>query len=348
MSMEEQDLLKSAVIEFAEKNILNNATKIEKEGIPPDLVKSLASQGFLGASISTDLGGSGIDRTGYLVILKELASYSPSVSALILATSSISASLIGDSDPEMVRKLASGDFVPAVSLWPVLEGSGNAGSVKKQGNRLSGVRRFVMGSSDRCLVLDTDDDELVLVKGGYSLEDEEHHLSFRGFGYGKARIDSSDYLSLGSGGGKKIAGILESMDLEVAAVALGIARGAIQKAVEYTKVRKTFDRPLSDYGPVANNLSRLLAEIRMGEYSLKDVETMGPADQLMAKIFAVDLSKRATKFALQYHGGYGYIEDFGIEKYYRDAVGLSVVFQRPRQDAMRLSQHVFGGKSGYL
>ncbi len=346
MSIEEQDILRSAVIEFAEKNIANSAVSIERAGITDDLAAALAAQGFLGAALPAEVGGAGIDRQGYAVILKELAAYSPSVSALVLITGSVAGKLLKKDG--LLGKIATGEEAFAVSLWPATDGSGDAGELKISGNRITGTRRYVIGRPGGCMAAVTDDGKLVLVKSGFTLSDEDHHLSFRGLSYSVATVESGDYEVISSNGKETMESILSGMDLEIAAIALGIARGALAKTVDYTKVRKTFEKPLKDYSTVANNISRLMSELRVAEVALQASGDLNETEILMLKTHSTDLAKRATKYSLQYHGGYGYIEDFGVEKFYRDAVGLTILLENQAADGMRLSKEVFGEKSGYL
>jgi len=137
------------------------------------------------------------------------------------------------------------------------------------------------------------------------------------------------------------------MDLEVAAVLLGIASGALNKAVEYSKSRTTFEHPLKDYQPVAFGLSDLRAEEELVRDFVYDVGG-GTAAKEMARIKAAALAKRATNQALQVHGGYGYFEDFGIEKFYRDAMAFSILFNRGTEEMERLSNQIFGSRAGFL
>ncbi len=348
MSMEETDLLKSAVVEFSEKNISNNATAFERGGIPAEVVKAVAAQGFLGAAIPADSGGSGIDRSGYSVILRQLAVYSPSVSALVLITSSIASAALAKAAPDLLPDIASGNRLVGVDLSTAMDTKIERGALKISGSRIRGTVRYVLNGSGDLLIAMTSDGKLVVVDGGIQATPEEHHLSFRGLAYTKVKVDSGNFRILDEHGKDALLKIADSIDLEVASLALGIARGALNKVVEYTKVRKTFERPLKDYGPVADNISRLMSELRMAELNLESSEAMRDEEILMLKILSVDIAKRATKYALQYHGGYGYIEDFGVEKYYRDAAGLSILFQSPYRDAMRVAKAVYGEKSGYL
>ncbi len=349
MSSEEQDMLKSAVRDFAQKAIVDRVMAIEHDGIDDELLKSLAAQGFLAARFPEKYGGSGIGKDGYLAILEELAWFSPSVAALVMATNSIVAPLIGDQDPELMGKIASGEVRVAVSVSPVLHGTNDDAGLKKTENSLKGsVKTALSSGGDVLIALSGSDDTLYLIRDGISHSGTDQYLSFRGLRYGSLSVDSSDFMALSPDGRKTLGKVLDSADLEVAAIALGIAKGALDKAVDYVKVRKTFERPLKDYGPVSSTLSGLIAEHEVLSRYLGNLDSSSDRENLVVKTLSVDLTKRATKYSLQFHGGYGYIEDTGVEKFYRDAVGLSILFQRPHSDSQRLAEEIFGDKSGYL
>ena len=349
MSSEEQDILKSAVQEFAQKSLLNNLLKVERDGIDDSIVRALATQGFIGSRIPEKYGGSGIDQSGYLVVLEELATFSPSISALVMLTGSVFARLVGDMDPEAVRRVASGEAMASVAFDSILEGSTTAEGLKESGKSLIGERKHILNANPDYLISEAGGSgSLYLIKGGIEVQEEDQVLSFRGIKLGTARVNCSTCVKLADDGKERLAEVMDSLDLEISAIALGISRGALQKVIEYTKVRKTFDKPLKDYGPVASTISRLMSEQRVLEMALHNQEIDEAKEKLMIKILAVDLAKRASKYALQFHGGYGYIEDFGVEKYYRDAMGLSILLQRSRSDNQRLAKEIFGEKSGYL
>lgn len=349
MSTEEQDMLKSAVREFAQKAIVDKALKIEHDGIDQELLKSLAAQGFLAARFPEKYGGSGIGQDGYLAILEELATFSPSVAALVMVTNSLVAPLIGDGDAELMSNIAAGNVRVALSVSPVLQGNTEEGELSKTGNSVKGtVKNAICSNGDVLIALSGSDDTVYLVKNGLKVKGEDQTLSFRGLKYGSVEVDSSDFIPLVSDGKKALGKLLDNADLEVAALSLGTAKGALDKAVDYVKVRKTFERPLKDYGPVASNLSQLIAEHEVLSKYLGNLENVSDKEKLVVKTLSVDLTKRATKYSLQYHGGYGYVEDTGVEKFYRDAVGISILFQRPHSDSQRLATEVFGERSGYL
>lgn len=349
MSMEEQDLLRSAVKEFAQKSIQDRALSIEHQGVDKALLQSLASQGFLGARLPEKYGGSGIDLHGYLAILNELATFSPSVAALVMLVNSVQAPLIGDLEPEVLKKLAAGEATVATSLSDILEGSWTATTLQKDGPGFRGVvKSSSLHKGEYAISLNREDGRLYLFRSGIKALEEDPGLSFRGLSNGSLEITSADYTVLSEKGEETLKSVVDNLDLEIAAIALGTAKGALDKAIEYVKVRKTFERPLKDYGPVASGLSRIMAEYLSLSSFLDTVDENDARARLAVKILAVDMAKRATKASLQYHGGYGYIEDFGVEKFYRDAMGLSILFQRPHHDSMRLSKEIFGEKSGYL
>lgn len=349
MTAEEQDLLRSAVREFAQKAIEGNALKIEHEGVDENLLKSLAAQGFLAARFPEKYGGSGIGKDGYLAILEELATFSPSVAALVMVNNSIIAPLIGDTDPGLMGRIASGEARVSVSVSPVLPGNDGKTSLEKSGSSLRGsVKGAVSSGGNMLIALSGQDDTLYLIRDGISRGETDQSLSFRGLDYGTIGVDSSSFTPLSTDGRKKLERILDGADLEIAALALGIAKGALDKAVEYVKVRKTFQRPLKDYGPVSSVLSRLIGEYEVLNHYLGNIEEGSDKAALIVKTLSTDLAKRATKYSLQFHGGYGYTEDLGVEKFYRDAAGLSILFQRPHGDSLRLAEEIFGEKSGYL
>lgn len=348
MSTEEQDMLKSAVKEFSQKSIVDKVLKIEHEGIDQDLLRSLATQGFLGARLPEKFGGSGITQDGYIAILEELASFSPSVAALVMLTNSFIAPLVGDNDPELMGRIASGEIRVALSLSPVLPGNTEETRLVKSGDSLEGTVKDAVCSDGDVLIALASDDNIYLVKDGLKSGDADQTLSFRGLKYGNITVHSRNFVSLASDGRKTLGKIMDGADLEVSALALGTTRGALDMVIEYVKVRKTFERPLKDYGPVASTLSNLVAEHEVLSRYLSNLENPSDREKLVVKTLSVELVKKATKYALQYHGGYGYVEDTGVEKFYRDAVGMSILFQRPHSNSQRLALEVFGDKSGYL
>ncbi len=351
MMAEEYQLLRSNVRDFAQKNIDSIAVKIEQEGLSPETARSMASQGFLGARIPTEYGGTGLDERGYMIVLEELARCSPSAAVRVLITNSLFLPLVMASEKsrEILRDVVTAKTNVAVDHCGPLEGHGRTSGVVIEDGRARGRVDYVLNASADAIIVAANDPQnsLLLVRAGFRPIEEYQRLGLRGLDFSSLIIDSTDFEKLSENGSRLIEAAVNDMDLEVAAVSLGIAAGALAKAVEYSKARTTFEHPLKDYQPVAFGLSLLRAEEEM----IRDFaygEHHAAAGKTMARVRAAALARNATNQALQVHGGYGYFEDFGVEKFYRDAMALSILFSRGTKDMERLSEQVFDSKAGFL
>lgn len=351
MMAEEYQLLRSNVRDFAQKNIESIAVKIEQEGLSPETASSMASQGFIGARIPTEYGGTGLDERGYMIVLEELARCSPSAAVRVLIANSLFVPLIMPSEKsrEILRDVASAKTNVAVDHCGLLEGHGRTSGVMIEGGHARGKVDYILNANANAIIVAANDPQnsLLLVKAGFRSAEEHPRLGLRGLGFSSLIIDSTDFERLSENGSRLIEAAVDDMDLEVAAVFLGIAAGALAKAVEYSKVRTTFEHPLKDYQPVAFGLSLLRAEEEViRDFAYKEHHVT--AGKTMARVRAAALARNATNQALQVHGGYGYFEDFGVEKFYRDAMAFSILFSRGTKDMKRLSEQVFDSKAGFL
>lgn len=351
MMSEEFQLLRKTVREFAQKNIESVALGIEQHGLSKELVASMAGQGFIGARIPAEYGGTGLDEQGYMIVLEELARFSPSVAVRVLITNSLFVPLVLPSGKgkEMLEDVASAKTNVAVAYSELLEGKGRNPGVVLADSHARGKKRYVINGNANAIVLAADDpsNSLLLLRGGFEAVEEQEHLGFRGLSFSTVVADSTDFVKISENGTRLVGAAFDSMDLEVAAVALGITAGALAKAAEYSKARTTFEHPLKDYQPIAFILSSLRAEEEMLRNFIYS-EHLPEAGGVMARVRAMELARNATKQAVQVHGGYGYFEDFGIEKFYRDAMALSILFSRGTREMERLSEGVFQSKAGFL
>lgn len=348
---EEYKILSDTVREFSEKNLEGSTLKIERGGLGDDIIQKMAAQGFLGARIPAEMGGSGIDEKGYLLVLYNLARTSPSAAIKVLINNSLFYPLVsGLNDPELLGMVSSGKANVAVALEEVQEGFLDSGKLSLSGARLSGIKNGVINSDAQILIAlgGESGKELFLVKSGVSRGKPVPSLGFRGLTLSQVQVDSADFKSLGKNGLEEMTAVMDSMDLEIAAIALGISEGALNKAIDYAKVRSTFEHLLKDYEPVAFSLSHLNSEIDTLKNFLFERDDLSAKERLELKFLSVELAKKCTKQALQSHGGYGYLQDFGVEKFYRDAMALAAMFYRRERDNRRLSDEVFQGKSGFI
>lgn len=351
MSEDELELLRNSVREFAQKNIEGIAAKIEREGLSQQTMAGMAAQGFVGARIPADQGGTGLNETGYMIVLEELARVSPSAAARVLITNSLFAPILLGTGKggEMLRDVASAKVNETVVHAVSLEGHHHGNGVAMAGSRVTGEAEYVLNSDARSVILTANDAQgtLLLVRSGSEPLNDKVRLGFRGMRFSSIHVDTDDYEVLAEKGLRLIDAALDNMDLEVAAVALGITSGALAKAVEYSKARTTFEHPLKDYQPVAFSLSSLRSEEEMLRNFIYSDGISGTA-KMMARVKSMELAKSATKQALQVHGGYGYFGDFGVEKFYRDAMALPILFSRGVKEMERLSEAVFESKAGFL
>jgi alkylation response protein AidB-like acyl-CoA dehydrogenase len=351
LTSEEYQLLRSTAREFAQKNIETGALKIEQEALSQEMIGSMAAQGFIGARIPSEYGGTGLDEKAYNIVLEELARSSPSAAAKVLITNSLFAPLVmaSEKSKEILRDVTSAKTSVAVAYSELLESKGKKSSVVIANSRARGKTRYVLNGDANAIVLAADDpsNSLLLVRSGLEAVEEEEHLGFRGLSFSSVVVDSADFETLSENGLRRMEKAFNDMDLDVAAVALGITSGALAKAIEYSKARITFEHPLKDYQPVAFTLSSLRAEEEMLRSFLYNTHLSG-AGRVMARVRAVELAKNAAKQAIQVHGGYGYFEDSGVEKFYRDAMALSILFCRGTREMARLSEEVFQSKAGFI
>ncbi|HYB06972.1 MAG TPA: acyl-CoA dehydrogenase family protein [Nitrososphaerales archaeon] len=351
MSSEEYQLLRKSVREFGQKNIEGVAAKIEKEGLRQETVMGMAAQGFVGARIPSELGGAGLDEHGYLIVLEELARISPSAAVKVLITNSLYLPLVlaAKKGEESLQDAASAKINVTVAHAGLLEGHSAKPGVTVADSRARGEEEHVLNSDANLIILAATGapGPLLLVKGGFEPLSDHLRLGFRGLRFSSIKVDSGDFVVLGENGLGAIEAALNEMDLEVAAVALGITSGALTKAIDYSKARTTFEHPLKDYQPVAFALSSLRSEEEMLR-SFIYAEGLSSTAKMMARMKSTELARRATAQALQVHGGYGYFGDFGVEKFYRDAMALPLLFTRGVKDMERLSEAVFESKAGFL
>lgn len=342
---EEHRVLESVLKEFSQKEIEPLNKSIELEGLSADLKGKLASQGFLGALAPVETGGASLDRLGYAILLREIATASPSAAFYIFIQNSlVIRSLMKNNDLERIASIASGKASGTLaysSRLNMLE----SGHIKKNGNKIEGMLNGVLNSNSNFIIVEAED-KLYLVNSGFEKLPDHEKLGFRGVSFSPVKFDTTDFTALSS----TMDEILEDIHLPVAAIAIGIANGALSKAIEYAKERDAFLHKLKDYQPLAFGMAQAYSELdALNTYLVNVAE--GQKDlkkELMLKSVSLDFARRTSKLALQVHGGYGYLMDFGVEKFYRDAMFLSIVGGHSLKDKVKLSELIFEGKAGWI
>jgi alkylation response protein AidB-like acyl-CoA dehydrogenase len=348
----EQIQLRKTVREFAEAEIAPHVLQWDEEQIfPLEVVKHAGRLGFLGAIFPEELGGAGLGYIDYAIIIEELARVDPSVGLIVAAHNSLCTNHIflagtDDQRAKYIPKLATGEWIGSWALTEPESGS-DAGSMRtkavKQGECwvLDGSKTFItnaqyadvvvtMAITDRAASQHGVSAFLVEKQvPGFRVGKKENKLGMRASATGElvftnCRLPESQLLGKPGEGFVDSLRILDGGRISIAALSVGTAQGAYDAALKYSMQRKQFGRPISEFQSIQNKLADMATEIdaaRLLTYRagwMKDQGQRVTKESAMAKLFASEIAVRVTNEAVQIHGGYGFIKDYPVEKFYRD------------------------------
>ena len=349
---EEQIALRKTIREFAESEIAPHVLDWdEAQEFPTDTIKTLGSMGCMGAIFPEDLGGAGLGYIDYAIIIEELARVDPSVGLIVAAHNSLCTNHIYQAGSEEQRrcyipKLARGEWIGCWSLTEPEAGSDAAGTrtqALKQGECwvLNGAKTFTTNAhnAEVCVAMAVTDraaaqhgiSAFIIDKGtpGFRLGKKENKLGMRASSTGEVifqdcRLPASQLLGKAGEGFVDSLKILDGGRISIAALSVGVAQGAYDAALSYSKQRKQFGRPISEFQAIQNKLADMATEIdaaRLLTYRagyMKDRGERVTKESAMAKLYSSEVAVRVANEAVQIHGGYGFIKDYPVEKFYRD------------------------------
>lgn len=355
---ETQAEIRRAVREFAATEILPHASRWdEEESFPGETVRKLGELGFLGPIFPEKYGGAGFNYTEYAVLIEELARADASVAITVAAHVSLAANHVHEQGTEaqkarFLAPLATGEALGAWSLTEPGAGSDAGGTrttAVRDGNDwiLNGSKTFTTNGSeaDIAICMASSDPErkthgisaFVVERGtpGFRTGRKEKKLGHRASDtsemvFEDCRVPDENRLgAIGTGfmGAMKV---LDGGRISIAALSLGIARAALECAVDYAKERRQFDRPISDFQGVRFPLADSKVEIEASHLLiqraavLKDSGAATTSESAMAKLHASETAVRVTNRAVQVLGGYGYTRDYPAERYLRDAKLMTI------------------------
>lgn len=348
---EEQSAIREMARAFADDNLAPKAIEWDETGhFPEDVVRSVGELGLAGIYVREDVGGSGLGRLDAALIFEALAHGCPSIGSFISIHNMV-AWMIDRFGTEEQRqawlpRLCSMELIASYCLTEPGAGS-DAASLKtkaeRDGNgwRLNGAKAFISGGGHSDLYLAmvrTGGDgpggvSAVLVEDGtpgLSFGANERKMGWRAQPTAQVQFDdckvSADHLLGEEGKGFRYAMAgLDGGRLNIAASALGAAQSALDKALAYAKDRKAFGRPIADFQSLQFKLADMETELQAARIFLYQAASKldaGAPDATkhcaMAKRFVTDTAFNVANEALQIHGGYGYLADFGLEKIVRD------------------------------
>ena len=350
---EEQELVRRTAREFAQREIAPHAAEWDRtERMDRGIVGKLAEVGFLGAPIPEEYGGMGLDHVSYCLVVEEIGRADSSVRGLI----SVNMGLVGktvlkwgteDQKREWLPRLCSGEALGCFGLTEPGTGS-DAGSLETKavrdgdGWRISGSKMFITqgtwaglalvfartgpeegGRGVTCFLVATDAE-------GFSATRVEGKLGLRAQDTAELHLDGvfvPDDARLGEQGeGMKVAfSALDNGRMSMAAGCVGIAQGCLDASVRYAKERLQFGRPIARFQLVQELIADMAVETDAARFLTWRVATMADRgerhslESSIAKFYASEVAVRAANAAVQVHGGYGYVDEYPVGKYLRDA-----------------------------
>jgi len=348
----EQVQLRRAVRDFASREILPHVMEWdEAQQFPAAVVKKLGELGYMGSIFPEDLGGAGLGYVEYSIIIEELARVDGSVAIILAAHTSLCGNHIfkagtGEQKRHYIPKLASGEWLGCWSLTEPEAGSDAAGTrstAVRDGSDwiVNGSKTFTTNAhyADVCVGM------AVTARGaqqhgisafifdkdtpGYRTGKKENKLGLRASATGEViftncRLPENKLLGKEGDGFIDSLKILDGGRISISALSIGMAQGAYDAALKYAKIRKQFGRPISEFQAIQNKLVDMATAIDASRLLTYRAATMLDAgkrvtkESAMAKLFSSEAAVRIADEAVQIHGGYGFIKDYPVEKFYRD------------------------------
>jgi len=354
-STETRNQIITMVREFVKRDVEPIANQYDDEDIyPAELVDKMAEMGLFGITLPEEYGGMGLDYTTFAMIFEELSKGWMSVSG-VLGTHHILAYMLytygtEEQKQRMLPRMATGEIRAGLALTEESGGSDIQAiqtRATKDGEEyvINGRKMFIsngMHGNAFAVLTKTDPDADPPHRGmscfivekpaeGFSVAQKLNKLGYRGIDtcelvFDNVRVPTENLIGDVEGQGfKHVMSALEGGRINVAARAVGVAQAAFDAATKYAQQRKTFGQPISEHQAIQLKLADMATKIeaaRLLTYEAARKKDSGERVDLeagMAKLFASEMCGEVTMEAMRIHGGYGYIKDYAVERYYRDA-----------------------------
>lgn len=350
---EEQLMIQQAARDFAQQELKPGVIeRDEHQKFPAEQVKKLGELGFLGMMVSEEFGGSGLDALSYVLVMEELSKVDASASVVVSVNNSLVCYGLEAYGSEFQKKkylvpLASGQQIGAFCLSEPEAGSDATSqhtTAEDKGDYylLNGTKNWITNGSTAStyLVIAQTHPELkhkginafIVEKGmeGFTVGPKENKMGIRGSDthslmFSDVKVPKENRIGEDGFGFKFAMKTLEGGRIGIAAQALGIAAGAYELALAYSKQRKSFGKPIADHQAIAFKLADMATHIeaaRLLVYKAAWLKDQGLSYTLagsMAKLYASKVAMDVTTEAVQVHGGYGFVKEYHVERLMRDA-----------------------------
>ena len=355
---ENQIIIKNTVRDFAEKTIRPVIMDFdESQEFPMKIIQQLGELGFLGILVPEEYGGSGLSYIDFSIIIEELAKVDPSIALSVAAHNGLGTNHINRFGNYKQKKkylpdLTSGNKIAAWGLTESSSGSDAAGlkttAVKKDGFYiLNGSKTFcthgTVGKTAVIMAI-TDKDKgkkgisaFILEKGmdGFIVGKKENKLGMRAsdttqLTFDNCKVPEENLVGIEGEGFIQAMKILEGGRISIAALSVGLAQGCLEAALKYSNERKQFGTNISSFQAIQFKLADMKTNIEAARLLnfkaayMKDNGVPNTKEAAQAKLFASEIAEKAANEAVQIFGGYGFIKDFPVEKFYRDVKLLTI------------------------
>jgi alkylation response protein AidB-like acyl-CoA dehydrogenase len=353
---EEHEALRETVRDFAEREVAPVAAELDRtHAFPYEIVRQLAELGWMGIPFPEEYGGAGADTLAYALTVEELARVDSSVAITLCAHSSLGTQpiyLFGTEEQkrEWLPQLTSGQRLAAFGLTEPEAGS-DAGNTRTRARLddgewvIDGAKQFITNAGTyisavvtiTALTGDGEISNLLVANGtpGYDVGEPYEKMGWhasdtRPLSFADCRVPAGNLLGERGQGLQQFLRVLDIGRIGVAAMAVGLAQGAFDQALDYAKSRNAFGRPIATFQAVSGKLADMATEIeaaRLLTYKaarLKDAGRPFGLEAAQAKLKSGLVALHAADDAVQIHGGYGYIEEYPVCRFYRDAKILTI------------------------
>jgi acyl-CoA dehydrogenase len=348
----EQHMIKKMVADFSEKEVAAAVPNMEKGEFPRGLLKQMADLGLMGIPVPQTYGGGGLDFVSYMIAIHEISKVSPALGVILSVHTSVGTNPIvvfgtEDQKQKYVKKLATGKYLGAFCLTEPSAGS-DAASLKTQAERkgdhylLNGSKLFITngGEADTYIVFAKTNPErgsrgmsaFIVEKTmeGFSVGKDEHKMGLHGsrtvqLHFENMQVPVENRLGEEGEGFRIAMANLNAGRIGIAAQAVGIAEGALTAAKNYANERYQFGKPILSQQGIAFKLADMETAVESAKLLmyraafLYDQKLPCKKEASMAKLFASQTAMNVAIDAIQVLGGYGYMKDYPVERYFRDA-----------------------------
>jgi len=350
---ETHKMIRDTARKFAEEKLAPSADeRDEKEQFPSDAIKEMGELGFMGMMVSENYGGAGLDTISYVLAMEEISKVDASAGVVMSVNNSLvtwGLETYGSDQQKgkYLRDLATGNKLGAFALSEPEAGSDATNqrtTAQRQGDYyvLNGMKNFITNGAhaDVVLVMASTDrskgakgvSTFIVDKGlpGFSVAKKEKKLGIRSsdtvsLAFQDVRVPAENRVGEEGFGIKFALKTLDGGRIGIAAQALGIAQASLEAATKYSKERKAFDHPIAEFQAIQFKLADMATNVEaarmlvLNAASLKDRNEPYGVAAAMAKLYASKVAVQSALEAIQIHGGYGYIREYKVERFLRDA-----------------------------